>query len=82
MLFTFTVSKEFHSKESICLYDKSRPITPFSALKSEYTREYGKSYSPRSRSVPNKFDLNTTTKELLDSLRDDLNDSTSIRAKR
>lgn len=80
--FLFEILKEFHSKDSICLYDKSRPITPFAALKTEYTKEFGKIYSPRSRSVPNKFDLNATTKDLLDALRDDLNDFTSTRTKR
>lgn len=82
MLFSFSVLKEFHSKDSICLYDESRPITPFAALKTEYTREFGRTFSPRSRSVPNKFDLNATTKDLLDALQDDSNDFTSIRSKR
>lgn len=37
-------------------------------------REFGKIHSPRSRSVPNKINLNATTKELLDALRDDFSD--------
>lgn len=82
MLFFHFISKEFHSKDSLCLYDKNGPITPFSALKSEYTREFGKIHSPRSRSVPNKFDLNATTTELLDALRDDSKEFASIRSKR
>lgn len=82
---TYSILKwytEFHSKESICLYDKNEPITPFSVLKTEYTKEFGKTYSPRSRSVPNKFDLNATTKDLLDALRDNLNDSQPLRSHR
>lgn len=65
------ILKEFHNKESVCLYDKSQPIIPFASLKSEYTKEFGKTFTLRSRSVPNKIDLNATTKELLDALRDD-----------
>ncbi|XP_031616783.1 uncharacterized protein LOC116336792 [Contarinia nasturtii] len=76
------IDDEFHSKDSICLYDKSQPIIPFSAIKSEYTKKFGKIYSPRSRSVPNKFDLNATTKELLDALRDDSSDFTPVDRRR
>lgn len=73
---------ELNNKDHICLYDDSQPIVPFSALKTEYNKKFGKVYSPRSRSVPNKFDLNATTNELLEALRDDFSDIASTRLNR
>ncbi|XP_055311428.1 uncharacterized protein LOC129574073 [Sitodiplosis mosellana] len=76
------IDDEFHSKDSICLYDKNQPIIPFASLKSEYTKRFGKLYSPRSRSVPNKINLNATTKELLEALQDDFSDLNSEDSRR
>lgn len=42
-------------------------------------KKYGQSYSPRSHSVPNKFDLNATTSELLEVLRDDSHRDVNVR---
>lgn len=65
------------------MYDKNQPIIPFAELKTEYTKEFGKTYNVRSRSVPNKFDLNATTKELLDALRDNsFSDFTPLQRRR
>lgn len=62
---------EFHGRNDFRLYDDRQPVVPFSALKTEYEKEFCAINTPRSRSVPNKFDLNATTEELLDALRDD-----------
>lgn len=67
----YHLNSEFHGKNHICLYDESLPIIPFSSMKTEYMKKFGQAYSPRSHSVPNKFNLNTTTNELLEALRDD-----------
>lgn len=33
---------DFHTRSNICLYDKTEPFVPFSELKTEYEREYGR----------------------------------------
>ncbi|KAJ6641204.1 hypothetical protein Bhyg_06139 [Pseudolycoriella hygida] len=33
---------DFHTRSNICLYDKSEPLVPFSEIKTEYEREYGR----------------------------------------
>ncbi|XP_037043311.1 uncharacterized protein LOC119079478 isoform X2 [Bradysia coprophila] len=33
---------DFHTRSNICLYDKTEPFVPFSELKTEYKREYGR----------------------------------------
>lgn len=81
-LFFFVCLLLEFSKDHICLYDDSQPIIPFSSLKTEYNKKFGRIYSPRSRSVPNKFDLNATTNELLEALRYDFNDIASNRLSR
>lgn len=70
-------------KSNFELYDKESPVVPFSALKTEYKKEFGRSYSVRSRSVPKKIGhLNETTSELIEALRDDDSDVITIRSKR
>lgn len=70
---------EIHS--NFCLYDNNVASIPFSALKTEYKREYGKTYV-RSRSVPKAIgNLNKTTNELIEALRDDDTDVITIAEK-
>lgn len=67
---------EIHS--NFCLYDNSVAPTPFSALKTEYKREFGKTFG-RSRSVPKTIgNLNKTTNELIEALRDDDTDVITV----
>lgn len=35
-------TSDFHTRSNICLYDKTEPFVPFSELKTEYKREYGR----------------------------------------
>lgn len=62
------------------MYDKSLPEIPFSALKTEYKKEFGKTYNLRSRSVPKKLSgaLNATTRELIEALHDDDGDVVAV----
>lgn len=67
---------EIHS--NFCLYDDSVKSIPFSAMKTEYKREFCKTYL-RSRSVPKTIgNLTKTTNELIDALRNDDTDVISV----
>lgn len=58
-------------QSNFSLYDKAVAPLPFSVLKTEYKREFGKSYG-RSHSVPKTIgNLTRTTDELIGALRDD-----------
>lgn len=62
------------------MYDTNEPTIPFSNLKTEYKKEFGKTHNIRSQSVPKKFgNLNATTSELIEALRDDDSDVITVK---
>ena len=72
----FSIELDFHSKSNICLYDETKPVTPFAELKTEYKKQFGKIYQLPARTVPtSKYfgQIHVTTDELLESLQDDVN---------
>lgn len=66
---TYEFSTDIQYKSSIVLYDDKSPIIPFSEIKTEYKRRFGKAQElPIREKVHGQ--LNQTTTELLEALRD------------
>lgn len=68
-------------KSSIVLYDDTAPITPFSDLKTEYKRGFGGVHQMPAREKVHG-QLNQTTGELLEALRDHDSEEDLVRATR